>query len=187
MDNHQSQNQEIWQHRSLGMFISNQIRIFFVACLFLIHSVTNAKSDTPSQSINDINFYCSKGSKEAYFCTNIHISNPSYILTLPRLEKKKMPGNIHAFRIMPSITNLTQQTVLFARLKLSFWRDSGISKEFWIQQKLVPEQHSHTALSYLIRQDVPVQKDLYGKLLSITQNGLYGEMLLELLEIKVKQ
>lgn len=98
-----------------------------------------------------------------------------------------MPGNIHAFRIMPSITNLTQQTVLFARLKLSFWRDSEISKEFWIQQKLVPEQHSHTALSYLIRQDVPVQKDLYGKLLSITQNGLYGEMLLELLEIKVKQ
>ena len=112
--------------------------------------------------------------------------NPSYILKLPFLEQKKLGNRVRAFRIMPSLTNLTQQTITFARINLSFWQDHEVSKEFWIEQKIIPGGQSHTASSYLIRSDVPNQQKLYDKLQSIKTDKAYKEVILELIDMHQK-
>jgi hypothetical protein len=59
-----------------------------------------------------------------------------------------------------------------------------LNHDFIIQQKIIPNGESHTKLSYLIRSDVPVQTALYDELLSTVQNESYGQLILELLEVK---
>jgi hypothetical protein len=88
---------------------------------------------------------------------------------------------------MPSLTNLTQQTIRSAQIKLTFWEKSQLSKNFIINQKLIPNSKSHTNLSYLIRSDVPAQALLYKELLSISENASYDQLILELLEVKYQE
>jgi hypothetical protein len=117
----------------------------------------------------------------------MEMANPSYVLRLPYLEQKKIGNRVRAFRIMPSLTNLTQKTISFARINLSFWKDDEVSKEFWIEQKIIPSAQSHTSPSYLIRSDVPNQQSFYNKLKSIKEDDSYNEVILELIDIHIKE
>ncbi|MDA9326289.1 hypothetical protein N9Q83_00595 [bacterium] len=85
---------------------------------------------------------------------------------------------------MPSITNLTKNTIILAKVRLRFVSTPDLAHDFIIQQKIIPNGESHTKLSYLIRSDVPVQAALYDELLSTVQNGSYRKLILELLEVK---
>ena len=85
---------------------------------------------------------------------------------------------------MPSVTNLTKETITFAKIRLKFWKKSDPFHDFVIQQKIIPNDSSHTKISYLIRSDVPVQTILYGELLATMENGSYDHLILELLDVK---
>ena len=167
-------------------FYGNLARALY-SLVFLISIGTAVFSDTQMKSHKEIIFHCAARSMGTFFCTNIEMVNPSYVLKLPFLEQKKLGNRVRAFRIMPSLTNLTQQTITFARINLSFWQDPEVSKEFWIEQKIIPGDQSHTTSSYLIRSDVPSQQKLYDKLQSIKTDKAYKEVILELIDMHQKK
>ena len=155
-----------------------------ILIIFLWFFVLPAVASPSLQNHKQISFNCIQDELEKYFCTNVSVANPDIILTLPRLERKKISRYVNAFRIMPSVTNLTKETITFAKIRLKFWEKSDPSHDFVIQQKIIPNDSSHTKISYLIRSDVPVQTALYDELLSTVQNESYGQLILELLEVK---
>ncbi|MDP4065984.1 hypothetical protein IMCC1933_24240 [Rhodobacteraceae bacterium IMCC1933] len=152
--------------------------------IFLCFFTVPADASSTLQNHEQISFNCTQGELKTYLCTNISEPNPDIILALPRLERRKISRSVNAFRIMPSIINLTGKTIIFAKIRLKFLRTSDLNHDFIIQQKIIPNGESHTKLSYLIRSDVPVQTALYDELLSTVQNESYGQLILELLEVK---
>jgi hypothetical protein len=87
---------------------------------------------------------------------------------------------------MPTINNLTQNTIRAAKIRLTFAGKSQIFQTLIIDQNLIPNSTSHTNLSYLIRSDVPAQASLYQELLSIAENASYDRIILELMEVTYK-
>lgn len=156
---------------------------FILASLLWLFAHPGYAISSP-HSHKQIMFHCVENIPEKYFCANISVINPSLILRLPRLEQKRISGYVNAFRIMPSITNLTKKTIVYAKIRLKFWNNPELFHDFVIQQKIIPNDKSHTNISYLIRNDVPVQTPLYGELLSTIEGNSYEKLILELLEIK---
>ena len=168
------------------IFLGNIKKV--ICSLLLVTGAANAEtSDTQGKPHHKIIFQCAERDMDNFFCTNMEMANPSYVLRLPYLEQKKIGNRVRAFRIMPSLTNLTQKTISFARINLSFWKDDEVSKEFWIEQKIIPSAQSHTSSSYLIRSDVPNQQSFYNKLKSIKEDDSYNEVILELIDIHIKE
>ena len=164
--------------------VKNIQRTGILFAVFLWIFSLPAEANPTSQNHEQILFNCTQDRLEKYLCTNIPDPNPDIILALPRLERRKISRFVNAFRIMPSIINLTGKTIIFAKIRLKFLRMSDLNHDFIIQQKIIPNGESHTKLSYLIRSDVPVQTALYDELLSTVQNESYGQLILELLEVK---
>ena len=155
-----------------------------VACICA--TALPAKTNTVVQHPSDVIFNCVEKLTSEHFCTNLSVMNPTSILQLSRFERKKISRYVNAFRIMPTITNLTQNTIRSAKIRLTFRGSSKVSKTLIINQKLIPNSKSHTKISYLIRNDVPAQAPLYEELVSISENASYHQIILELVEVTYK-
>ena len=88
------------------------------------------------------------------------------------------------FALCHQLLTSQKKTILYAKIRLKFWNNPDLFHDFAIQQKIIPNGTSHTNISYLIRNDVPVQTSLYGELLSTIEGNSYEKLILELLEIK---
>jgi len=162
-------------------------RLKFSAFVLLCLCSLPANGTTSIKNPNEIIFNCIEDEASKYFCTNVPVVNPTIILSLARLERKKLSTYVDAFRIMPALTNLTKQTIKLAQIQLTFFGKKDLSKIFIINQKLIPNSTSHTNLSYLIRSDVPSQALFYNELLSTWKNTSYDQLILELLEVKYQE
>ena len=162
-------------------------RLKFSAFVLLCLCSLPANGTTSIKNPNEVIFNCIEDEASKYFCTNVPVVNPTIILSLARLERKKLSTYVDAFRIMPALTNLTKQTIKLAQIQLTFFGKKDLSKIFIINQKLIPNSTSHTNLSYLIRSDVPSQALFYNELLSTWKNTSYDQLILELLEVKYKE
>jgi len=162
-------------------------RLKFSAFVLLCLCSLPANGTTSIKNPNEVIFNCIEDEASKYFCTNVPVVNPTIILSLARLERKKLSTYVDAFRIMPALTNLTKQTIKLAQIQLTFFGKKDLSKVFIINQKLIPNSTSHTNLSYLIRSDVPSQALFYNELLSTWKNTSYDQLILELLEVKYQE
>lgn len=169
------------------MNANSVFRLKFSALVFLCLCSLPANGTTSIKNPNEVIFNCIEDEALKYFCTNVPIVNPTIILSLARLERKKLTTYVDAFRIMPALTNLTKQTIKLAQIQLTFFGNKDLSKIFIINQKLIPNSTSHTNLSYLIRSDVPSQALFYNELLSTWKNTSYDQLILELLEVKYQE
>ena len=169
--------------KSITYTFELKLIILALSCFFS----TPAKADILLSRHSDVIFNCAQDGPTAYFCTNLKVSNPDIVLKLPRFERKKISTYVDAFRIMPSLTNLTSNTIRVAKIRLTLWDQSELSQDFIINQKLIPNSTSNSKLSYLIRSDVPAQAALYSGLTSISKKSLYNQIILELLEVKYKK
>ena len=169
------------------MNANSVFRLKFSALVFLCLCSLPANGTTSIKNPNEVIFNCIEDEASKYFCTNVPIVNPTIILSLARLERKKLTTYVDAFRIMPALTNLTKQTIKLAQIQLTFFGKKDLSKIFIINQKLIPNSTSHTNLSYLIRSDVPSQALFYNELLSTWKNTSYDQLILELLEVKYQE
>ena len=169
------------------MNANSVFRLKFSALVFLCLCSLPANGTTSIKNPNEVIFNCIEDEASKYFCTNVPIVNPTIILSLARLERKKLTTYVDAFRIMPALTNLTKQTIKLAQIQLTFFGKKDLSKIFIINQKLIPNSTSHTNLSYLIRSDVPSQALFYNELLSTWKNTSYDQFILELLEVKYQE
>ena len=169
--------------KSITYTFELKLIILAVSCFFS----TPAKADILLSRHSDVIFNCAQDGPTAYFCTNLKVSNPDIVLKLPRFERKKISTYVDAFRIMPSLTNLTSNTIRVAKIRLTLWDQSELSQDFIINQKLIPNSTSNSKLSYLIRSDVPAQAALYSGLTSISKKSSYNQIILELLEVKYKK
>ena len=160
-----------------------KLTILVLSCLFTFPSKANISISRHS----DVIFNCTQDGPTAYFCTNIKVSNPEIILKISRFERKKISTYVDAFRIMPSITNLTSNTIRVAKIRLTLWDQPELSQDFIINQKLIPNSTSNSKLSYLIRNDVPAQAALYSGLTSISKDSSFNLIILELLEVNYKE
>jgi len=134
-------------------------------------------------SINEIAFYCEPAKYKNFFCTNSQFDEAVLILYLHKLERKKVNGTVDAFRIMPSIHNLTQKTIRSAIVRVSFIGDDDIQKDLFINKKIIHKELSDTVESYLIRSDVPVQEAFYKALDEVKNHAKYHIIVLDLLEV----
>jgi len=162
-------------------------RLKFSAFVLLCLCSLPANGTTSIKNPNEVIFNCIEDEASKYFCTNVPVVNPTIILSLARLERKKLSTYVDAFRIMPALTNLTKHTIKLAQIQLTFFGKKDLSKIFIINQKLIPNSTSHTNLSYLIRSDVPSQALFYNELLSTWKNTSYDQLILELLEVKYQE
>ena len=162
----------------------NKSYLTLAVCVFLIAPLAKANSITQHHS--DVVFNCIEEAPSKHFCTNMSVANPTSILQLSRFERKKLSRSVNAFRIMPTIDNLTQNTIRSAKIRLTFVGKSKIFQTLIINQNLIPNSKSHTDLSYLIRSDVPAQAPLYEELVSISENASYDQIILELVEVTYK-
>ena len=169
------------------MDANSVLRLKFSALVLLCLCSLPANGTTSIKNPNEVIFNCIEDEASKYFCTNVPIVNPTIILSLARLERKKLTTYVDAFRIMPALTNLTKQTIKLAQIQLTFFGKKDLSKIFIINQKLIPNSTSHTNLSYLIRSDVPSQALFYNELLSTWKNTSYDQFILELLEVKYQE
>jgi|TARA_B110000091_G_C13742651_1_gene444067 hypothetical protein len=169
--------------KSITYTFELKLIILALSCFFS----TPAKADIVLSRHSDVIFNCAQDGPTAYFCTNLKVSNPDIVLKLPRFERKKISTYVDAFRIMPSLTNLTSNTIRVAKIRLTLWDQSELSQDFIINQKLIPNSTSNSKLSYLIRSDVPAQAALYSGLTSISKKSSYNQIILELLEVKYKK
>ncbi|MEZ8016112.1 MAG: hypothetical protein QMB38_00995 [Ascidiaceihabitans sp.] len=169
--------------KSITYTFELKLIILALSCFFS----TPAKADILLSRHSDVIFNCAQDGPTAYFCTNLKVSNPDIVLKLPRFERKKISTYVDAFRIMPSLTNLTSNTIRVAKIRLTLWDQSELSQDFIINQKLIPNSTSNSKLSYLIRSDVPAQAALYSGLTSISKKSSYNQIILELLEVKYKK
>ena len=169
--------------KSITYTFELKLIILALSCFFS----TPAKADILLSRHSDVIFNCAQDGPTAYFCTNLKVSNPDIVLKLPRFERKKISTYVDAFRIMPSLTNLTSKTIRVAKIRLTLWDQSELSQDFIINQKLIPNSTSNSKLSYLIRSDVPAQAALYSGLTSISKKSSYNQIILELLEVKYKK
>lgn len=169
--------------KSITYTFELKLIILVLSCFFS----TPAKADILLSRHSDVIFNCAQDGPTAYFCTNLKVSNPDIVLKLPRFERKKISTYVDAFRIMPSLTNLTSNTIRVAKIRLTLWDQSELSQDFIINQKLIPNSTSNSKLSYLIRSDVPAQAALYSGLTSISKKSSYNQIILELLEVKYKK
>ena len=169
--------------KSITYTFELKLIILALSCFFS----TPAKADILLSRHSDVIFNCAQDGPTAYFCTNLKVSNPDIVLKLPRFERKKISTYVDAFRIMPSLTNLTSNTIRVAKIRLTLWDQSELSQDFIINQKLIPNSTSNSKLSYLIRSDVPAQAALYSRLTSISKKSSYNQIILELLEVKYKK
>ena len=151
--------------KSITYTFELKLIILALSCFFS----TPAKADILLSRHSDVIFNCAQDGPTAYFCTNLKVSNPDIVLKLPRFERKKISTYVDAFRIMPSLTNLTSNTIRVAKIRLTLWDQSELSQDFIINQKLIPNSTSNSKLSYLIRSDVPAQAALYSGLTSISK------------------
>ena len=163
------------------LWLKSSAIVFWCLCSLPANGTTSIKNP------NEVIFNCIEDDKSKYFCTNVPVVNPTFILSLARLERKKLSTYVDAFRIMPALTNLTKQTIKLAQIQLTFFGEKSLSKIFVINQKLIPNSTSHTNLSYLIRSDVPSQALFYNELLSTWKNTSYDQFILELLEVKYQE
>ena len=169
--------------KSITYIFELKLMILALSCFF----ATPAKADILLSRHSDVIFNCAQDGPTAYFCTNLKVSNPDIILKLPRFERKKISTYVDAFRIMPSLTNLTSNTIRVAKIRLTLWDQSELSQDFIINQKLIPNSTSNSKLSYLIRSDVPAQAALYNGLTSISKKSSFSQIILELIEVKYKK
>jgi len=169
------------------MHAKSVFRLKFSAFVLLCLCSLPANGTTSIKNPIEVIFNCIEDEASKYFCTNVPVVNPTIILSLARLERKKLSTYVDAFRIMPALTNLTKQTIKLAQIQLTFFGKKDLSKIFIINQKLIPNSTSHTNLSYLIRSDVPSQALFYNELLSTWKNTSYDQLILELLEVKYQE
>ena len=169
--------------KSITYTFELKLIILALSCFFS----TPAKADILLSRHSDVIFNCAQDGPKAYFCTNLKVSNPDIVLKLPRFERKKISTYVDAFRIMPSLTNLTSNTIRVAKIRLTLWDQSELSQDFIINQKLIPNSTSNSKLSYLIRSDVPAQAALYNGLTSISKKSSFSQIILELIEVKYKK
>lgn len=169
--------------KSITYTFELKLIILALSCFFS----TPAKADILLSRHSDVIFNCAQDGPTAYFCTNLKVSNPDIVLKLPRFERKKISTYVDAFRIMPSLTNLTSNTIRVAKIRLTLWDQSELSQDFIINQKLIPNSTSNSKLSYLIRSDVPAQAALYSGLTSISKKLSYNQIILELIEVKYRK
>jgi hypothetical protein len=169
--------------KSITYTFELKLIILALSCFFS----TPAKADIVLSRHSDVIFNCAQDGPTAYFCTNLKVSNPDIVLKLPRFERKKISTYVDAFRIMPSLTNLTSNTIRVAKIRLTLWDQSELSQDFIINQKLIPNSTSNSKLSYLIRSDVPAQAALYSGLTSISKKSSYNQIILELIEVKYRK
>lgn len=149
--------------------------------LFPLSSI--AAENKKINSIDDLSFYCEPAKYKNFFCTNAPFDEAVLILYLNKLERKKINRSIDAFRIMPSIRNLTQKTIRSAVVRVSFMGDKNSGKDLFINKKIIHKELSGTEESYLIRSDVPVQELFYKALNDVVINSKYHTVVLDLLEV----
>jgi hypothetical protein len=162
-----------------------KVFFFYVSALFYLISPLSLNAAEPKKinHINEIAFYCEPAVYKNFFCTNSPFDEAVLILYLHKLERKKISGTVKAFRIMPSLHNLTQKTIRSAVIRVSFIGGQDNWKDLFINKKIIHKELSDTAESYLIRSDVPVQELFYKALDEVTNHLKYSTIVLDLLEV----
>ena len=105
------------------------------------------------------------------FCSKQQIDDPHLKIYLPLFKSVMVNEEIHAFRIMATIENLSKKNLVGAKIKLNSKGMNSNIIEFIINEKVKYKMESSTNYSHLIRSDVPKVRQTYNTLHSAYYNA----------------
>ena len=105
---------------------------------------------------------CYLDNEVTVFCSKQQIDNPHLKLYLPLFKSVMIDEEIHAFRVMATIENLSKRNLVGAKIKLKSAEMNSTIIEFIIDEKIKYKMMSTTNYSHLIRSDVPKMRQTYN-------------------------
>ena len=114
---------------------------------------------------------CYLDNEVTVFCSKQQIDNPHLKLYLPLFKSVMIDEEIHAFRVMATIENLSKRNLVGAKIKLKSAEMNSTIIEFIIDEKIKYKMMSTTNYSHLIRSDVPKVRQSYNALHSAYYNA----------------
>ena len=142
----------------------NNKKIFSLILSILFSEPACASGYLDKEKLNDLNFYCTSNNLVSFQCDKLNSPDKVGIIKLPVLKSITTTGGTHAFRIMPSLENLTGRTLTGVQFKFMFQDIQGLEYNLNYTGTVKNKMTTSTDSSFLIRSDVPIYSDFYTAL-----------------------
>lgn len=145
------------------LIFNNKIILSFVfSILFLEPTYASGYLDT--NKLDDLKFYCDSNDLISFKCGKLDSPNKVGVVKLPVLKSVITKDGKHAFRIMPSLTNLTGKDLTGIQFELMFQDVQRSEYKLNYTGTVKNKMTTSTDRSFLIRSDVPIYSDFYTAL-----------------------
>lgn len=114
--------------------------------------------------LDELKFYCTSNNLISFQCGKLDSPDKVGIVKLPVLKSVITKDGTHAFRIMPSLTNLTGQTLTGIQFDFKFQGIQGLKYNLNYTGTVKNKMTTSTDKSFLIRSDVSIYSDFYTAL-----------------------
>jgi len=128
---------------------------------FLSSASGSASGYLESEKIKELNFYCTSNNLISFHCGKLDSQNKVGIIKLPVLKSVTTRDGSHAFRIMPSFTNLTGTTLTGVQFEFMFQDAEETKYQLNYSGTVKNKMTTSIEKSFLIRSDIPIYSDFY--------------------------
>ena len=148
----------------MGTLKFNNKQILILIFSFLLSGFGSASGYLEREKLEELKFYCTSNNSISFQCGKLDSPNKIAIITLPVLKSVTTKDGSHAFRIMPSFTNLTGTTITGIQFEFMFHELEETKYRLNYSGKVKNKMTTSIEKSFLIRSDVPVYSDFYSAL-----------------------
>mgnify|MGYP000058696195 CR=1 FL=1 len=145
------------------LIFNNKIIFYFILSILFLEPVY-ASGYLDKNKLDDLNFYCNSDNLISFKCGKLDSPNKVGIVKLPVLKSVITKDGKHAFRIMPSLTNLTGKDLTGVQFELMFQDVRRSEYQLNYTGTVKNKMTTSTDRSFLIRSDVPIYSDFYTAL-----------------------
>lgn len=142
----------------------NNKKIFSLVLYIFFLEPASASGYLDKDKLNEINFYCTSNNLVSFKCDKLNTPDKVGIIKLPVLKSITTIDGTHAFRIMPTLKNLTGRTLTGVQFKFMFQDIQELEYNLNYTGTVKNKMTTSTDRSFLIRSDVPIYSNFYTAL-----------------------
>ena len=163
----------------------NNKKIFSLILYILLSERACASGYLDKEKLNEINFYCTSNNLVSFQCDKMNSPDTVGIIKLPVLKSITTIGGTHAFRIMPTLKNLTGRTLTGVQFKFIFQDIQGLEYNLNYTGTVKNKMTTSTDRSFLIRSDVPIYSDFYTALRDVYYSREIDKISIGINQVKI--
>jgi hypothetical protein len=158
--------------------------IFFFTCCLLSSGPGLASGYLDKRQLQELEFYCISDYLKVFSCGKLDSSSKSGIIKLKVFKSIITTDGVHAFRIMPSFTNLTGETLIGVQFEFTFNNKNTLQQKLNYSGIVRNKMDTSTDTSFLIRSDIPIYSDFYESLSEAYYSRNLGAMNIGISNVK---